>query len=52
MDGKQDGEVTFISPDGCMYEGEWMYGKKWNGNEYDKNGNITGKWVNGNKLKN
>ena len=24
----------------------------WNGNEYDKNGNITGKWENGNKLRN
>ena len=52
IDGRQEGEGTFISPDGSSFEGEWMYGKKWNGNEYDKNGNITGKWVNGNKLKN
>ena len=52
MDGKQDGEGTFISPDGSSFEGEWNYGKKWNGNEYDKNGNITEKWVNGNKLRN
>ena len=22
-------------------------GKEWNGTEYDKNGNIFGKWVNG-----
>ena len=29
------------------YEGEWKYGKEWNGTEYDKNGNIIGKWVNG-----
>ena len=29
------------------YEGEWKDGKEWNGTEYDKNGNIFGKWVNG-----
>ena len=52
IDGRQEGEGTFISPDGSSFEGEWMYGKKWNGNEYDKNGNITEKWVNGNKVRN
>ena len=27
------------------------WGKEWNITEYDKNGNITGKWVNGVKQK-
>jgi len=34
-------------PDGTKYVGEWKDGKTWNGTEYDKNGNIIGKWVNG-----
>ena len=34
-------------PDGTKYVGEFKDGKTWNGTEYDKNGNITGKIVYG-----
>ena len=34
------------------YEGEWKDGKEWNGTEYDNNGNILGKLVNGEWIKN
>ena len=32
---------------GQKYVGEYKYGKEWNGQLYDKNGNIIGKYVNG-----
>ena len=38
---------TYSFPNGSKFEGEFRDGKWWNGAEYDKNGNITGKWVNG-----
>jgi len=39
---------TFSSfPDGKKYVGEYNYGKRWKGTDYDKNGNIIGKVVNG-----
>ena len=46
-DGKEPGQGTYISHDGRKYEGEWKDGREWNGTGYDKNGNITGKYVNG-----
>ena len=46
-DGKEHGHGTYIWFDGTKYVGEWKDGKTWNGTEYDKNGNIIGKWVNG-----
>ena len=46
-DGEVDGQGTYISHDGRKYEGEWKDGREWNGTVYDKNGNITGKYVNG-----
>ena len=49
-DGLQNGQGTFTYPDGREYVGEYNYGKRWKGTDYDKNGNIIGKYVNG-KLK-
>ena len=45
--GEVDGQGTYISHDGRKFEGEWKDGREWNGTGYDKNGNITGKYVNG-----
>jgi len=49
--GKEHGQGTYSFPNGSKFEGEFRDGKWWNGAEYDKNGNITGKWVNGEKHK-
>ena len=49
-DGKQDGQGTLTSRFEKEYVGEFKEGTFWNITEYDKNGNILGKWVNG-KLK-
>ena len=46
-DDKRNGQGTFTYPDGGKYVGRWKDGEKWNGTEYDKNGNIEGKYVNG-----
>ncbi len=46
-DGKRHGEGTYTWSDGDKYVGEYKDGKSWNGTDYDKNGNILGKWVNG-----
>ena len=50
--GKKDGKGTFTKSDGTKYIGEFKRGTYWNIIVYDKNGNITGKWENGNKLRN
>ena len=50
-DGEFHGQGTFSSKDGEKFVGEWKDDKEWNITEYDKNGNITGKWVNGVKHK-
>ena len=42
-----NGQGTLTFTDGEKYVGEWKDGKKWNGTQYDKNGNILRKWVNG-----
>jgi hypothetical protein len=49
--------VKFLSRQGrnhifLKYEGECKDGKEWNGTEYDNNGNILGKLVNGEWIKN
>ena len=49
-DGKYHGQGTYTSINGYKYVGEWRENKSWNGNEYDKNGNIIGKFVNGVKI--
>ena len=42
-----DGQGTFTSLEGDKYVGKWKNGEKWNGTQYDKDGNITKKYVNG-----
>ena len=49
--GKINGQGTTTFPDGRKYVGEWKDGLKWNGKQYDKDGNITRKYVNGVKQK-
>jgi len=46
-DGEENGQGTMTFPNGHKYVGEWKIGKRWNGTSYDKNGNITGKTLNG-----
>ena len=46
-DGKKNGQGTETYPNGKKYEGEWKDGERWNVNQYDKNGNIIWKYVNG-----
>ena len=49
--GKKNRQGTFTYPNGEKYEGEWKDGGLWNGTGYDKNGNINGKFVNGEWIK-
>ena len=46
-DGKSHGQGTYTWSDGSKYVGEYKDGKRWKGTEYDKNGNIFLKYVNG-----
>ena len=46
-DGKIHGQGTLTLPDGQKYVGDWKDRNLWNGIKYDKNGNITKKYVNG-----
>ena len=46
-----DGKGTFTKTGGTKYIGEFKRGTYWNTTVYDKNGNIIGKWENGNKLR-
>jgi len=50
-DGKPNGQGILTFPDGEKYVGEWKDGEQWNGTEYDKDGNIIGKFVNGKEIK-
>jgi len=45
--GWNSGKGIATFPDGRKHDGEFKDGVLWKGTEYDKNGNITGKWVNG-----
>ena len=49
--GKEHGQGTETWSDGYKYVGEWKNGDMWNGKYYDKNGNITGIFVNGEWIK-
>jgi hypothetical protein len=49
--GKMNGRGTFTYSDGGKYVGEWNINGPWNGIEYDKEGNIKGKVVNGERVK-
>ena len=44
-DGERHGQGTLTLPDGTKYVGEFKDGKFWNITKYDKNGNITSKYV-------
>jgi len=53
-DDKYHGQGTWFGKGkwkGQKYVGEYKDGKEWNGKLYDKNGNIIGKYVNGNYRK-
>jgi len=50
-DGEMNGQGTWIFPEGAKYVGEWKDGKIWNGKYYDKNGNMTRKYVNGKTIR-
>ena len=51
-DGEFTGHGTYASPDGEKYEGEWKnFEYHGNGTQFDINGNITGKYVNGKWIK-
>ena len=45
-EGKKHGQGTYTLPNGSKYVGEWRENKSWKGTEYDKNGNVIGKFVN------
>ncbi len=49
-DGYPNGQGTETYPDGGKYVGEFKDGETWEGTEYDKNGNIIVKWVNGEQI--
>jgi hypothetical protein len=49
--GMRNGQGTFTIPDWSTEEGEYKDNRLWNGTTYDKNGKITGKYVNGKKIK-
>jgi len=50
-DGKQNGQGTYTWSDGYKYVGEFKNRKRWIGTQYDKDGNITKKYVNGEWIK-
>ena len=45
--GMQHGQGTYTYKSGRKRVGEFRKGKPWNVKSYDKNGNITGRFVNG-----
>ena len=49
--GKKNGKGTRTNSIGGEYVGDYKEGKQWNGIGYDKNGNITYKYVNGKWIK-
>ena len=42
-----EGQGTLTSPDGRNGVGEFKEDQPWNTKEYDIDGNIIGKWING-----
>ena len=49
--GVPNGLGVLISTNGWKYFGSWKNGEIWNGTEYNKDGNITHKVVNGKRIK-
>jgi len=47
QNGVPNGLGVLISTNGWKYFGSWKNGEIWNGTEYDKDGNIIYRWVNG-----
>ena len=50
-DDKQNGQGTKSWNDGWKDFGSWKNGEIWNGTEYDEDGKIWSKYVNGKKIK-
>jgi len=50
-DGERNGQGTEIMNDGKKYVGEFRKNNPWTGTTYDKDGTITGKYVNGEWIK-
>ena len=50
-DGKPNGLGVLISTNGWKYFGSWKNGEIWNGNEYNKDGKIISKYVDGKEIK-
>ena len=48
--GKPNGQGTFTFPTGRKGIGEFRDDNPWNITDYDKNGNIIGKFVNGEQI--
>ena len=49
--GVPSGLGILILPNGNKYVGKWKDGNPWNGTEYDKDGKIISKYVNGEMIK-
>ena len=49
--GEMNGQGTHTYPNGSKFEGDYKDDWEWNGTQFDKNGNITGKYVNGKWIK-
>ena len=49
--GEYHGQGTETWSDGQKYVGKWKDGNPWNGTEYDKDGKIISKYVNGEMIK-
>jgi hypothetical protein len=49
--GEKNGQGTYTWSSGNKYEGEWKDEDKWNGIQYESNGKIQFKYVNGKELK-
>ena len=50
-DSLPNGQGTMTWSDGEKYVGEWKDGKPWNGTQYDKEGKIISKYVNGKMIR-
>ena len=50
--GNFHGQGTFTRSDGEKFIGEFKNGNRWNGKDYDKEGNLLGKYVNRKWIKN
>ena len=45
--GGRNGRGILSDNNGYKWVGDWKDNKRWNGTEYDKDGNIIYRWVNG-----